>query len=116
MFTSVHNAFLHFNIKSMGDIVQKSKPWVLLSLFKGYGGRVGLGAEELNGFLDSLYIVLYPPIIHLFALKSIARELLDKNPHSGFDDPHFRAKGGGGLNLAVVKIPCICIPYSLSYI
>ena len=48
----------------------------------------GLGVK-LNGFLDSLYIVLYPPIIHLFALKSIARELLDKNPNSGFDDPHF---------------------------
>ena len=50
---------------------------------------MGLGSEALNGFLDSLYIVLYPPIIHLFALKSIARELLDKNPNSGFDDPHF---------------------------
>ena len=94
MFTSAHNAFLHFNIKSMGNIGQKPKPWVLLSLFKGYGGGVGLGAEALNGFLDSLYIFLYPPIVHLFPLKSIARELLDKNPH--LMTPIFRAKGVGG--------------------
>ena len=60
---------------------------------------------KLNGFLDSLYIVLYPSIIHFLALKSIVREILDKNTNSGFDDPCFSAKEVGGKTEQLFRFP-----------
>ena len=79
-----------------------SKVWPILGKNPNCGfydpclmAKGGLGVK-LNGFLDSLYIVLYPSIIHFYALKSIVREILYKNPNSGFNDPCFGAKRVGG--------------------
>ena len=51
---------------------------------------------KLSSFLDSLYMVLYPPPIHMLGVKATLRKISAKSPNPGVDDPRFITKGRSG--------------------